>query len=265
MEAYVHGCRIAYRYDMSDQANASTILFLHGWGCDGSIFSTFANDIRRHANVLSVDFPGHGQSDEPPQPWGVPEYAVQILALLDELSIDQVDIIAHSFGGRISIWLASHAPERIGKMIITGGAGLRKPASETQSKKQKQYQYLKKILETASKVPFLKNAVYVLLEKLRQHYGSADYKRLNENMRKTFVKVITQDLSELLPSIHASTLLVWGSNDTETPLWMGKKMESDIPDAGLVVFEGRTHFAFLEEANRFLVIVKTFLFGGKDA
>jgi len=98
-----------------------------------------------------------------------------------------------------------------------------------------------------------------------QKYGSPDYKRLNPNMRKTFVKVINQDLTEYLPQIKASTLLVWGSADTETPLWMGQKMEKEIPDAGLVVFEGRTHFAFLEEAQRFLVIVNTFLFGGNNA
>jgi len=98
-----------------------------------------------------------------------------------------------------------------------------------------------------------------------QKYGSPDYKRLNPNMRKTFVKVINQDLTEYLPQIKASTLLVWGSVDTETPLWMGQKLEKEIPDAGLVVFEGRTHFAFLEEAQRFLVIVNTFLFGGNNA
>ena len=80
-------------------------------------------------------------------------------------------------------------------------------------------------------------------------------------MRKTFVKVINQDLSELLPRIEASTLLVWGSADTETPLWMGQKMEKEIKDAGLVVFEGCSHFAFLEEPQRFLVILKTFFWG----
>jgi len=46
---------------------------------------------------------------------------------------------------------------------------------------------------------------------------------------------------------------------------MGQKMEKDIPDAGLVVFDGRTHFAFLEEAQRFQTIVNTFLWGGNAA
>jgi len=104
------------------------------------------------------------------------------------------------------------------------------------------------------------------MERLRQHYGSADYKLLKtEVMRNTFVKVITQDLSEMLSEIKASTLLIWGSGDTATPLWMGQKMEKEIPDAGLVVFEGRSHFAFVEEAQRFQTIVNTFFWGGNAA
>jgi len=265
LEALICDCRIAYRYDQLEQSDAPVVLLLHGWGCDGSIFSAFQNEFFKHASVLSVDFPGHGQSAEPPTPWGVPEYAEQILGLLKNLSVSKVNIVAHSFGGRVALWIASHHPELVEKMVITGGAGIRKPAAQTQSKKQLQYKKLKAVLQAFEKVSFLKGIVSVLQEKLIQKYGSEDYKRLNANMRQTFVKVINQDLSDLLPKISASTLLIWGGDDTETPLWMGQKMEKDIPDAGLVVFDGRSHFAFLEEAQRFQVIVTTFFWGGNAA
>jgi len=231
-------------------------LFLHGWGCDGSVFSFFEKGLS--ASWLTVDFPGHGQSAEPSTPWGVAEYAEQIRALLTSLEIQRVRIVAHSFGGRVAIYLASHYPELIDKMVITGGAGIRKPAGETQTKRQKTYKRIKAVLEAVGKCGLFSGMVKWCMEKLIQKYGSPDYVRLNENMRKTFVKVINQDLSEMLPCIAAPTLLIWGSADTETPLWMGQKMETDIPDAGLVVFEGRSHFAFAEEPQRFLTIVKTF-------
>jgi len=263
LEAVIQGCRIFYRYEPVAGSDAPTILFLHGWGCDGSIFAAFEKQMT--SSKLVVDFPGHGQSGEPSEPWGVPEYAEQIHDLLNELRIPCVNIIAHSFGGRVAIYLASHYPEMISRMVITGGAGIRKPASETQSKRQKQYKRLKAILEVIGKCRLFAGLVEKGMEKLRQKYGSPDYVRLNANMRKTFVKVISQDLSEMLPSIQASTLLIWGSADTETPLWMGQQMEKEIQDAGLVVFDGRSHFAFLEEAQRFLVIINTFLFGGNNA
>ena len=263
MEATIHGCRIFYRYEQTADSETTPLLFLHGWGCDGSIFKFFED--RLPVSRLTVDFPGHGQSGEPLEPWGVPEYAEQIAELLKSLELAKVNIIAHSFGGRVAIYLSSHYPELIDKMVITGGAGIRKPASETQSRRQKQYQCMKKLLLTIGKCKLFSSLVEKGMEALRQKYGSADYKRLNENMRKTFVKVISQDLSEYLPSVQASTLLIWGSNDTETPLWMGEKMEKEIPDAGLVVFDGRTHFAFVEEPQRFLSIVKTFLLGGTES
>ena len=77
-------------------------------------------------------------------------------------------------------------------------------------------------------------------------------------MRQTFNKVISLDLTDRLEKIRASTLLYWGAQDTETPLWMGQLMQEKIPDAGLVVEEGTGHFAYLECNARFLRIVSSF-------
>ena len=62
MEATIQGCRMFYRYAKAEKANGPTILFLHGWGCDGSIFSFIEKGLSEQADVLTVDFPGHGQS-----------------------------------------------------------------------------------------------------------------------------------------------------------------------------------------------------------
>jgi len=266
LEAVIQDCRLFYRYEQAASANASVVMLLHGWGCDGTIFASFEKEWAQHASLLIVDFPGHGKSAEPPVEWGVPEYGEQIHKLLEQMSIGKVHIVAHSFGGRVAIWLASHYPEMIDKMVLTGAAGLRAPESKTKTRRQKQYQFLKSIVLLMGKLPFMKKLTEKMMDRLRQRYGSADYKLLKTDvMRKTFVKVITHDLSDLLKQIKASTLLIWGSLDTATPLWMGQKMEKEIPDAGLVVFEGRTHFAFVEERQRFQTIVNTFFWGGNNA
>ena len=95
-------------------------------------------------------------------------------------------------------------------------------------------------------------------EALIQKFGSPDYRALTPSMRQTFNKVISLDLTDRLEKIHASTLLYWGAQDTETPLWMGQLMQEKIPDAGLVVEEGTGHFAYLECNARFLRIVSSF-------
>ena len=96
-----------------------------------------------------------------------------------------------------------------------------------------------------------------------QRFGSRDYAALTPEMRATFNKIVTLDLSPILKEIEAPTLLYWGANDTETPLWMGRKMAEEMKDAGLVVEEGAGHFAYLEKLPVFLVIAKEFLSEGK--
>jgi len=73
--------------------------------------------------------------------------------------------------------------------------------------------------------------------------------------------VVNEDLRSLLPRIQAPTLLIWGENDEDTPLADGQLMEQLIPDAGLVIFKGAGHYAYLEQPTRFCHIVETFFRG----
>ena len=90
--------------------------------------------------------------------------------------------------------------------------------------------------------------------------ASEDYRNAGP-LRPTFVKVVNEDMSELLPRIAAPTLLVWGSEDDAAPLAHARTMERAIPDAGLIVFEGAGHFCYLEQPDRFCRIVRHFLTG----
>ena len=89
--------------------------------------------------------------------------------------------------------------------------------------------------------------------------GSADYRSASEGMRRTMVRCINEDLTSLLPEIPVSTLLIWGSADTATPLSDGRLMEKTIPDAGLVVLEGAGHFAFAEQWGLCSRVLDSFL------
>ena len=260
----VNGCKIHYEIKHNSKSSETPVLFLHGWGCDANIFADLMEAAQTRATVISLDFPAHGQSEAPPIPWGVGDFAVQVKQLLDNINIVKVCVVAHSFGARVSIYLASQYPQLIEKMIITGGAGIRKPATQQNAKRTSHYKRLSGAVKTLMKIPPLKPMMKGVQNKLIQHYGSADYAKLSEDMRATFVKIISEDLTPLLPKIDAPTLLVWGENDQDTPLWMAQTMEREIKDAGLVVFSGRSHFAFLEESARFILIVKQFLWGGTE-
>ena len=252
----IDGVRIHFELGGAGQKN---VLLLHGWGCDTRLMQPVADALQDRFRTLVLDFPGHGESGRPPEPWGVPEYAECLKKLLAETDFIPCHVIAHSFGCRVAAWLAAEEPALFGKLVFTGAAGIRPVPTEKSRRRSERYKKLKRCCERAGKIPFLAGSVKNWEERLRRKYGSRDYNALDEEMRKTFVKVISRDLSDIYPRIGSSTLLIWGDADTETPLWMGKEMESRIPDAGLVVFEGGTHFAYLEQAARFNTIVRQFL------
>ena len=256
MELMVRGAKI--HCELTGQGSRRVVL-LHGWGCDISLMKPVADALNPDMRVLSVDFPGHGLSSRPPQPWGVPEYAAATLDVLRQLDFLPCAVIAHSFGGRVAAYLASEDTGLFTRIVLTGAAGIRPPQTEEGRKRSERFRQLKNLCEGARKARIFGKLPDLMEEKLRQKYGSRDYNALDVEMRKTFVKVISLDLSDRYARIQQLTLLIWGERDTETPLWMGQRMERDIPDAGLVVLEGGTHFAYLEQAQRFCAIARHFL------
>lgn len=81
-------------------------------------------------------------------------------------------------------------------------------------------------------------------------------------MRETFKNVINLDLTDRLSKITRPTLLIWGENDTDTPLYMAKIMEKKIKDSGIVVLKDAGHFSYLDNKAQYLKVAEVFL-GGK--
>ena len=251
----VHGVNL--HYEMYGH-NGPKILLLHGWGCSTKHFDQVAHALEDQYHLCVIDFPAHGESSRPPEPWGVSDFCDCVEAFMQKIGFFPCHIIAHSFGGRVALMLASRRPDLIERMVLTGCAGLKSQKTPEQEKREAKFKRKKNILLTLQKLPFMKNMANQMLRAYQQKCGSADYNALDDEMKKTFVKVISEDLRPLLPRIQASTLLVWGENDTATPLWMGQTMEKEIPDAGLVVFENDDHYAYLRQWPRFAAIVKAF-------
>lgn len=97
------------------------------------------------------------------------------------------------------------------------------------------------------------------IERLRAGRGSSDYNNASVMMRRVLSKVVNEDLKHVMPLIQAPTLLVWGENDTATPLSDARKMERLIPDAGLVSFPGCGHYSFLDNPVGFAAVLRSFL------
>ena len=234
------------------------VLLLHGFMCSAQMMSSVQEALCGQMRVAAIDFPGHGKNGR-----SAPDYMEMTAEVIRRLKLAPCDIVAHSFGARVAILLAATYPELVGRMILTGAAGIKKPKTGGATVKQRVYKGLRGAVNLMDKTHLFGSLPERGREALVQKLGSADYKALSPEMRKTFVKIISLDLTDELPRVKAPTLLYWGAEDTETPLWMGKLMEEKIPDAGLVVQKGAGHFAYLEHNQAFLRIAKNFLLEGR--
>ena len=103
------------------------VVLLHGWGTSSQSLAGVAASLRETFRVLSLDLPGFGWSQAPPEAWGTEEYATHVFRLLDQADISRAAFVGHSFGGRIAISLSVRRPERVSHLALVASAGVRPP------------------------------------------------------------------------------------------------------------------------------------------
>jgi len=241
---------IKVNYKTTGEGN--DVLLLHGWGCSLEIWKTLQCQLETKFRVTSIDFPGFGKSDEPKEVWGVEEYTQCTELLIKKLGLKDPILIGHSFGGRVSILLASRN-SNIKKVVLTDSAGV-KP----QNTKISVSRVFSKMKKMSTKI-IGEKMTEKLVRPFANSLASEDYKNASGIMKEILKKVVDEDLQSEMPKIKASTLLIWGENDTATPVSDAKIMEKLIPDSGLVVFKGCTHYSFLENPGYYFTVVDNFL------
>lgn len=223
--------------------NGKTIVLLHGWGQNIQMMKPVGDNLINDFDIIIVDLPGHGSSDEPDTVWSVYDYADCIHELLNDLEVVNPILIGHSFGGKISIVYASKY--NVQKLVLF--ASPYKPEIKKISIKTK-------IMKKMAQISFLSP----LVEFAKKHIGSTDYKNASPMMRKILVATVNLDITEDVKKIKCSTLLIWGDKDTAVPLVRAYELEKLITDAGVVVYEGCTHYAYLERLGQTINVLNSF-------
>src|SRR5664279_2059049 len=252
----VDGITLAY----VDEGSGDPVVLLHGWGGQAASMTPLIVALRDTYRVLAFDLPGFGGSSPPPVPWGTPEYAVFVERAVASLGITRATYIGHSFGGRIGIWLAAHAPEAGQAMVLIDAAGIRQSATFRWRLRHLLY----KPARTALRLPILGTKGPVLRERLAMRFGSADYRATTGVMRASMVKTVNLDLSECMQAIAAPTLLIWGEKDEATPIADGRKMEQLIKGSRLIVVAGAGHFSYLDSPAFVNAVIGAFLHGTRQ-
>lgn len=259
--------RDPFQFDQLDLAwyklgKGTPLLILHGWGSNSNVMLPLAQSLSDIRTVYLLDLPGFGESDTPITGWDLDNYTDCVTQFIEEVIQGKTDMLVHSFGGRILLKLCARKNHpKLGKLLITGGAGMKPKRSFSF--------YFKKYLTKSIKAP-----TYLLPFSLREKalnrirttqlwksLGSGDYRQLTGAMRETFVKTVTEHLEKCLPDIDEELFLLWGKEDLATPIYQAERIVKLTKRSSLVTIENAGHYAFLDQSSTFISIARAYYTG----
>ena len=223
--------------------NNQAVVLLHGWGQNIEMMKPVGDRLTDN-DVIIIDLPGHGKSDEPREVWQLKGCVSMSHELLSSLNIQIPILIGHSFGGKISLLYAS--TYSVKKLILFGSP----------FKVKKNPQSLKvRTLKKLKTLPGLNK----LAETMKNHMGSTDYRNASPMMRDILVRHVNTDITENVKKINCPTIIIWGTNDAAVPIEDAYELETLIKDSAVIPYEGCTHYAYLERLNQTVSIIQNFI------
>jgi len=127
--------QIELNYDFLRGQNRQTLLLLHGFMGSAADWLPVIEHCPAAFNYLTVDLPGHGNSPLPPA-LSVQSTAEALVALVNELDLNQVHVLGYSLGGRLALYLAVHYPQRFSSFIIESASPGISAAQERAARRQ---------------------------------------------------------------------------------------------------------------------------------
>jgi len=232
-----------------------SILLMHGSGLSHIVWSLHEQFyVSQGFNVLSVDIPGHGNS-EGPSLKSIEEISDWIRSLMRTLDILKITIIGHSQGSLVGIDFASRYPDLISKLVLVAG-----------SYKMPVNQDLIDLAEAGDE-----KAILLMMkwgyEGSKAFIGGNPVKKIIKSSRD-IIEILAVDLNacnnykngeKSLEKINCSTLCIFGDLDKMVPLEVGNKMASMINKSETKIINNCGHMIIFEKAFEMRKLVKEFL------
>jgi pimeloyl-ACP methyl ester carboxylesterase len=176
--------------------------------------------------VIAVELQGHGHTADTGRPMTIEALAGDVVALLDQLGIDEADLFGFSLGGLVAYAVALGAPARVGKLIVASADAHRPPGRESAP-----------LDEDRMPTP----AEFAVRESALVH----EFPGWTDELR----------------SLQVPTLLIFGDRDF-SPLPDVVEMFELLPDAQLAVLPGATHVGLTRRPGQLLALITPFLDAG---
>jgi 3-oxoadipate enol-lactonase len=250
-------------YTVDGPAGAPALVLGNSLGTTVAMWEPQLPALTERFRVVRHDHRGHGGSPVPDGPYSLDELGGDLLSLLDTLGLERVHLGGLSLGGMVAMWVAAHAPERVGRLaLLCTSARLGPPEMWAQRAETVLSQGVEAIAEVivgrwftpafaASSPDVVAWARKLLTGTPARGYAGC------------CAAVQTMDLVPVLGSITAPTLVIAGAEDPATPTEHARAIAAGISGARLEIVPGAAHLANVEQPEAVTRLLLDFL--GEEA
>lgn len=219
-------------------AMKKTIYILHGWAvASGNInqekWQPFIDQLKSAGHtVVFLKIPG--LSAPLNTVWNLEDFVSWLSQEIKERAQNQkIVLLGHSFGGQIAVKYVAQNSQHVEKLILLDSAGIRDTAPKTVIKRR-----FFLVAAKVGRVLFTSNTIRTLLYKLARE---GDYRNAPPLLRRTMSNILDAEIVFDLPKISVPTKIIWGENDTVTPVKHAHQMHVLIKNSQLSFIAGARH------------------------
>lgn len=248
----INGIRLYY----IDKGKGKTLLFLHSWMADHSVYEHQINEMSKKYRVIAIDLRGHGKSTKA-KVYRPDVFSKDLNVFIRKLGLKNITLIGSSLGGNIAAHYAIYHKEGIDSLILinTSAKYVSDKGYDT-GHSLKTVRLLFKHLMLYGYKGVVRRAINNLfsesakLEDRKKVYEIAYTIPLSLAIR-TGIGMTFFDIRKKLYRIKIPTLVVYGIEDKLCNFYSARYWQNHIPNCKLVVFEKSGHYPFIEEKEKF--------------
>ncbi len=270
--ALIDGARV--HYQEAGQRDAPAILLIHGFTAFNLVWSEVLLPIAAAGfRVIAPDLLGHGFTAKPKGgEYTIESQARMMTCLMEHLGIERATLVGNSYGGAIAATCALDYPSRVERLVLVGSV------INDEAKNQFLLRVARSPLVGDIVTPLLMDSNMIIRRRLKKIHSEFahllfDEKRLQArhlplraaSTQRAILRTLRNWKAERIEReahlIKQPTLLIWGEQDTETPLRLGVRLNNLIPDSRLIVFRPCGHLPQEEYPVEFIKLVTDFCDG----
>ncbi len=219
------------------------VILVHGLSASTHWWIRNVPELSRHYRVYLIDLPGFGAMHFPQSRFMLTNAASWLLSWMEAVGLKRAHFIGHSMGGYICMWIAAHSPEAVSRLVLVA------PAVRPHVRTVAGYF-----------VPLLVGLRYMAPSFLPILFFDA-LRAGPLTLLRTTRDLIALDVQEEIQAVSASTLLIWGENDTLVPSSLAYILHKEIAHSRLVLLKKAGHVCMYDRSHDFNVAVLAFLRG----